>query len=179
MLTEDPYLNAKEGTEENKLKYLEIRWAYYDGLYFENKLTKPTIYFMRNKNPTGNQVHGVWYPTKERLGMNIRVFNASEEQLNELLLHEMCHQAVSQIDLVVDELHGPNWKGWMNKIGLTPNRLATKEENISLLTVEEKVVNEELINKKSSNAFYKKTKIPDRPAESGKFYRLKKRSRDE
>jgi hypothetical protein len=56
--------------------------------------------------------------------MSRRVFNAGQEKFLEIFVHEMCHQAVSEIDRVVDinKGHGPYWKAWMVKSGIPPSR---------------------------------------------------------
>ena len=81
-----------------------------------------------------------------------------------VLLHEMCHQAVYQIDGYPDEGHGHYWMQWMRKCGLPPNQYMTNEELEMLKTPLEKSIEEKekKENATKQNLYYHefKTKMP-------------------
>ena len=99
-------------------------WTELNTSKFQGKMSIPNLTLLKN---TGNnmRLRGVWYPFQRRLSISPRLFNSKNEIFLEIFLHEMCHQATSEISEVYERSeggHGPVWKGWMRKVGLDPNR---------------------------------------------------------
>lgn len=69
------------------------------------------------------------------------MFNGSQGYFVETMLHEMCHQAVSEIDQYDDSKenggHGSHWAHWMKKVGLNPLRY-DKNRGITYMSPQEK-----------------------------------------
>lgn len=86
-----------------------------------------------NKFKAAN-ARGVYYGKYDGSGrpimlwMNSKTFAATEQTFLMIFLHEMCHEATDCIDKIssaaakVEEGHGEEWKAWMVKVGLDPNR---------------------------------------------------------
>jgi predicted SprT family Zn-dependent metalloprotease len=76
----------------------------------------------------------------QSIGINAKLFR-EPSMLGELLtviVHEMCHQAVDNLDVDPDRSeggHGANWRSWMRKCGLPPDRYAAQDTGA---TAEEK-----------------------------------------
>lgn len=122
-------------TPKALLKYLTEHWEYFNKTRFGGILKPPQIRLMkdvdaRNMRHRGKCRYGV--PCVIFVSPNL--FNAPHEGwVNNTLIHEMCHQAVyedwyyrSSRDIRTLETgeagHGPLWKEWMTKVGLTPSR---------------------------------------------------------
>lgn len=131
-------LDHKSGRTE-KLGYIHDLWNTANHKLFGGKLPEPAAIKMTRDAGERTQGLGVWYPLKRILGFSPRLFIAPEHRVVETVIHEMCHQAVSEIDRVVDRSrggHGPAWQAWMRKCGLDPNRYASGQDDF--LTQEEK-----------------------------------------
>jgi len=92
---------------------------------------------------------GYWSPSDSVMALHYRLF-ANPMAYDEVLLHEMCHQAISELDGVEaikkdvehakTQGHGELWTNWMLKVGLPPSRfftaslrgIATEKEHLSL-----------------------------------------------
>ena len=91
---------------------------------FQTKLKIPNLVLLRNTGAS-MRLRGTWHPIRRALSISPRLFNSKPEIFLETFLHEMCHQATTEISQVYNEAeggHGPVWKGWMRKVGLDPNR---------------------------------------------------------
>lgn len=119
----DKELFKKTATPEGKLRYIKHVWTKANDLLFESKLKIPKLGLMKNvKNFRG---YGYWRVATRELMLSPRLFNASQAQCITVIIHEQCHQAVSEIDKVYDKTaggHGPNWCAWMRHCGLSPSR---------------------------------------------------------
>ena len=97
------------------------------------------IRFMKNVKKFRS--HGKWNKETRTISITPRIFNGNYEQAKKLMLHEMCHQAVTDIENTVENVkqgHGPLWSKWMKHVGLNPERYVPKEEHENLMTKEEK-----------------------------------------
>lgn len=112
----------------NQLVYLTHVWNNANKGLFDSKLIIPKISLLKAmKNFRGL---GYWRASTRDLKISPRMFNASQAQIVTTLVHEMCHQAVSEIDHVRDRTaggHGPNWIAWMRKCGLDAHRYNTDD----------------------------------------------------
>jgi hypothetical protein len=141
IIKKDAFLKVKLGSNGEKLQFLREEWARLNKSAFKEKLTSCVIRFLKKMSTGKMRQHGHWEPGRRVLAFNIRVFNSTRGQLEKLILHEMCHQAVTDIDKVIDRTkggHGPNWVAWMRKVGLDPDRYVSKEDHLNLLTEEER-----------------------------------------
>ena len=124
----------KKLTKDNKseiIQYATQQWHKWNKKFFKNKLPFGSIYVQKDTGPDVRRL-GVYSGKFNRIGLNRRLVLAGEEKFNEVLLHEMCHQATIQIDKVYKDHHGPTWASWMRKCKLPPNRLSTSPTNAYL-----------------------------------------------
>lgn len=108
-----------------RLKFCTDLWKYFNTTKFGSKLGMPNIRLLKNVAGTSFRTRGYWNPSNRKLAVSPRLFNASQEFFVETFLHEMCHQAVSEIDRKIEyenQSHGPLWASWMRKVGLNPLR---------------------------------------------------------
>ena len=137
-LRDERFAKAKAGSKQDQLGLLRQRWWYLNFRYFGGRLREPNIYFIRDTGPRFRR-HGCWKPSVRKIGITRRIFNSDAKHLDGLMLHEMCHQAVSELDRKTGEKpHGPEWSQWMRKVGLEPTPRASENEHLSLLAKEEK-----------------------------------------
>lgn len=133
-----------------RLKYVEQALAFFNKDRFHGRM--PKIKVLVSASPP----KGVKQDSKTRAFFMSSVknpyfwfrdglFNAQEDFVNEIILHEQCHQAVF-VDLgkveTVDRGHGPAWKAWMVKVGLDPRRYDPTED-YTYLTKQEQVLEDE------------------------------------
>lgn len=127
--------------------FMKKIWHYWNVHKFQNQMQEPTLGFLKD---TGVRMRkrGLWrhggYPVVRELLITPRLFNARFDVFAEVFLHEMCHQAVSEIDKVretANKGHGPRWAGWMRKVGLEPNRY-DKNDNVEYMTDDERAERE-------------------------------------
>ena len=110
-----------------RIKFMKNLWEFFNKDKFGGRMPKPrAIQLMRNTtNGHKLSVRGRWFPMQRILEMAPRTFNAHFDFFAEIFLHEMCHEAVTDInrERQGDEGgHGPAWQAWMRKVGLNPRR---------------------------------------------------------
>jgi hypothetical protein len=127
------------------LRYIEEHWAYFNRTRFEGKLRKPKFAFLKDLDAMRMRLRGRFGPPSRTkyedpgtLELSPNLFNAPHEGwINRTLIHEMCHQAVWEIDGIDawdDEYkhgkgHGPRWMQWMRHAHLPASRFDdTKNE---------------------------------------------------
>lgn len=106
------------------LGFMSQIWQYFNLRKFAGKMDPPNFRLFKDTGPRLRK-RGHWWARHRELAVAPRLFNASFNVFVEIFLHEMCHQAVSEIDRVVETVnkgHGPYWQAWMRKVGLNPNR---------------------------------------------------------
>jgi len=136
-------LKQVKSNSPNQLKLLTIKylWNQINKIKFESKLEEPNLEMMRDQG-SNFKLRGYWQPFGRRLALSPRLFNAKPEIFLEILVHEMCHQATSEISHVYGEPekgHGPVWKSWMVKCGLDPSRY-DRNTNDEYLTPQQRKV---------------------------------------
>jgi|SRR5471030_99772 len=135
---------------ELSLTFLKDLWIYLNVHKFQGKMHIPKLLrFMKNVRGTSLKTRGFWDGFYRELALSPRLLNHTFAFFVEVLLHEMCHQAVSEIDKVTDHSeggHGHNWQAWMKKVGLNPRRYDPNERS-TYMTEEEKIEYESRINK--------------------------------
>lgn len=109
-------------TRDGAITYLETLWNKCNREKFENKLRQPHIRLMKNTSRVGSLGH--WQSSGRTIAIHPRLFKAGLVKVLEVMLHEMAHQAVSEIDMIKNGGHGSEWRRWMYKIGLPPDRVS-------------------------------------------------------
>jgi len=123
------YKSASSKTD--KLNVIKMLYRYWNSKTFDNKLVMPTIRFLRKQKVGSVRRLGHWHQSKRELAFTDRLFNGKDFQtkLEDTVVHEMCHQAVSEIDGIKfyrgDDPHGSAWQAWMRKAGFKPNAKST------------------------------------------------------
>lgn len=165
-----------------RLKYLEESIAFFGRVKFYGKLPKIKIMCsvatpkIRGINE-GTRAFFAPAGAKSYFWFRDGLFNANEHFVNEIIVHEMCHQAV-YVDLgyVESELngHGPKWQAWMVKVGLDPRRLDPTDDFTYKDTVTQNLEEEELVKTygpRTPLSFFKNfVPVPQPPKDlSGEF----------
>lgn len=122
-----------------KLSYLNVIWFHANKVFFDSKLPKISIRLSKDMGDSFRR-RGAWFPTRGQIAISPRLFNGKEFQVLTTMVHEMCHQAVTQLDKISDRSnggHGFAWEAWMRKCGLTPSRYS-KYDNESFMEQHEK-----------------------------------------
>lgn len=127
------------------LRFCGALWDYLNGHKFGGHLTKPRIRLLKNVAGASLRRRAQWSPFHREIAVSPRLFNASENFFVEIFLHEMCHQAVSEIDKADNDPgerqqkgHGSFWSAWMRKVGLNPRRF-DPNDNTTYMTEKEKI----------------------------------------
>jgi predicted SprT family Zn-dependent metalloprotease len=108
-----------------RLGFNKRLWEYLNEHKFGGRMQLPRLGMLKNMSSTKMRLRGRWWASKRLLEVAPRLYNAHQNFFVEIFLHEMCHQAVSEIDRVFDRTeqgHGPHWQAWMRKVGLNPRR---------------------------------------------------------
>lgn len=116
----------------DKLKYAQALWKYFNRQYFGNRLNEVPIKWQRKvKDPTKMNTLGSFRYKAFQKGNTLsdisnayitlsRRLSNSEKAFNDVLLHEMCHQATVMLDHVANG-HGVTWQNWAKKVGIDPS----------------------------------------------------------
>lgn len=133
------------GSFATRMDFMKRAWDYWNDHKFGGRMEPPTFGFLRD---TGAKLkkRGMWRyggdPLVRQISISPRLFNARFDVFAEIFLHEMCHQAVSEIDKTRERSnqgHGPLWAAWMRKCGLEANRY-DRFDNIEYMTPQEREV---------------------------------------
>jgi hypothetical protein len=110
--------------------FLRTLWQHVNRQCFDNKLQRIDFDYLRSSDISRMKKRAHWAPHKRKIEIHPKVFGASFPVFVELFVHELCHQAVTDIngpevdaaEWKVAKGHGPVWKAWMVKCGLNPSR---------------------------------------------------------
>lgn len=108
-----------------RIRFMDLLWEYFNHQHFHNEMKLPIISLLKDVKSSSFRLRGQWTGAKRKLEIAPRLFNAHVGFFAEIFLHEMCHQAVTEIDKSYDRTaagHGPNWQHWMIRVGLNPRR---------------------------------------------------------
>lgn len=100
-------------------------WQIYNEQYFDNKLDLPAFRWKKNTQSLRTladfsyKYHRSQGTTLDHTLSFSKKLLRNEELLRSTLLHEMCHQAVVEIDNSLDDHHGPLWKRWARSCGIS------------------------------------------------------------
>ncbi len=133
------FLAARELKGDAKIPVLNEIWEVFNKLKFDSKLKTPN-YVIEENLGLASTTRGSWTPSLRRLKINEGTFYAPVDIIAETVLHEMCHQAVTEIDLITEDDgeggHGQPWVNWMKRVGLPPERYS-KEDKVLFLDEEQ------------------------------------------
>jgi hypothetical protein len=120
------------------IKYLEEHWEYFNRTRFNGQLKKPRFSLLKDLDALRMRLRGRYGPESRHpldeqglLEISPNLFNSPHEGwVNRTLIHEMCHQAVWQVDgpdawdgeYRVKKGHGPLWAHWMRHAHLPPSQ---------------------------------------------------------
>lgn len=119
------YKMMEDAEPSKRILYMKALWTYFNKERFDSKLKMPNFRFLKDMSADKMKRRGHWMASGRELAFSPRLFNADENFFNEIFLHEICHQAVTEIDKVYDRTaqgHGYNWQQWMLRVGLNPSR---------------------------------------------------------
>ncbi len=146
------YLHIGDHNAANRAKqlwFMEHLWKHLNTTKFQGEMKVPNIGFMKLQGVMSMRVRAYWRGGSYRnLNVSPRLFNSQLGTFVEIFLHEMAHQAVSEISKVnemrINKGHGPVWKGWMVKVGLDPNQFDHRMNDVFQST-EEKSKDDEIV----------------------------------
>lgn len=116
--------NESEPSREefsDDIKYVESLWNFYNDKYFDGLMEKPSILWLQHNSRFNIGAYGTTQLTRRGTVDSIKLspyLLRDIDLLKEALLHEMCHQAVLEIDRNTRDKHGPAWKKWAKKCGI-------------------------------------------------------------
>lgn len=122
-----------------QMLFLKALWAFLNTAKFGGRLEAPNFRLLKDMGAQAMSLRGRWTASKRLLEVSPRLYNASQNFFVEVVLHEMCHQAVSEIDGTREAIaqgHGPAWERWMRKVGLNPLRY-DPNDNTTYMTPKE------------------------------------------
>lgn len=108
-------------------------WRWANTAKFGDQLTEPKFLIMKEVAGKRLRYRG-WFAPRfkgfKTIKITPRLFYATDQHAAEVVLHEMCHQAVWDVNgreeyLIESRIqrgHGPRWSKWMRSIGLNPAR---------------------------------------------------------
>lgn len=139
----DKAVESKSRTD--MLHAISEMWKAANHVFFNNRLVAPTFLLLKLVKTVRGL--GYWhrgYDEKtdtvfRKISLSPRLFNAAYSKLCTVLVHEMCHQAVSEINKVQEGAggHGVHWEQWMRKCGLSPDRY-NKDDVLDFMNTEER-----------------------------------------
>lgn len=136
----------------SRVKYIEQAMAYFNKEKFANRLPKIKI-LVSSQPPRGIKIKARAFfvgGSSPYFWFRDNLFNASEDFVNEIIVHEQCHQMVfMDIGRAEEESqgHGPIWKSWMRKVGLDPRRFDPTEDLVYMDPAQRSIEQEELTQK--------------------------------
>lgn len=141
----DAYAKACAGSDLQKLDYLHAVYRRANQAIFDNRMRMPRVRFFKEQKANSFRKRGHWSPRDREIALGRRLFNASEIHVLNTFVHEMCHQAVTDIDRTIDPNggHGPNWIRWMKIAGIPPDRYDTTDQ-MEYMNEEERLKTEQI-----------------------------------
>lgn len=116
---------ADKKTANEQSSYLIDFWLWANDVYFARRLQRLPRFI--NKLPAEieddpQNPQGMWFPDSAHMYIGAQHFASGWKDVFNVTLHEMCHQAVSEIDRKEEkDSHGPRWAKWMRHCGLPVN----------------------------------------------------------
>jgi predicted SprT family Zn-dependent metalloprotease len=127
--------------------YLKM-WHFFNTKHWSgHSLKVPTFRYLKDMG-TGFGVRAHYRPSANQLSFSRRLFNADYNDFINVFQHEMCHQAVHQIDVPKGfqyrvngkkrDVHGENWQAWMRHCKLSPRRCDMNDNTVYMDEKEKK-----------------------------------------
>jgi hypothetical protein len=120
----NPLRFSRIRSNTDAIGYLIEVWNKVNKTKCDNKLLMPSFIVTKDMGAKTSRL-GVWYARQHKLGVSPRLLKAQEHVALTTIVHEIAHQAVTDIEKSAPEGnngHGPLWAKWMYKFGLTPSR---------------------------------------------------------
>lgn len=120
----NPTRFARIRSTGDAIAYMIEVWQKVNKLRCDSQLVQPTFILTKDMGASTRRL-GMWHALRRTIGASPRLFKAKEHVALTTIVHEIAHQAVSEIDKVRETLHkghGPVWNKWMYKFGLNPAR---------------------------------------------------------
>lgn len=137
---------AMPRTPNHIILYLREHYDYFNRKRFNGLLTRPNLMLLKDVNAAKMKLRGLWVPATRDLKISPNLFNAPHEGwVNRVLIHEMCHQEVTDHRGGESEEkgHGPKWRAAMLRTGLTPSRFDTESNETYMDKQEKKVLTQD------------------------------------
>ncbi len=116
-----------------QMMFFKELWIFLNTHKFAGRMRMPVLNLMKDMGERSMRARGRWWAHNRKLEVSPRMFNGSQEFFVETVLHEMCHQAVSEIDRTIEtdeQGHGPIWRRWMRHVGLNPLRYDPNDNSV-------------------------------------------------
>lgn len=125
-------------TKTLSLAYLEEAFHKYNSLIFDNKLPLPTLKLSRAKTRLGQMAckRRISWGRTRYYDFTISIstyYNLSQEQIDDVLIHEMIHYSIAYTGLKDSSAHGVVFRGMMDNINRRFNRnitVSVRSQNI-------------------------------------------------
>lgn len=118
---QEPELFAKAYKTRNAramLQWMEKIYLKLDKIYFEMELVRPILTILSVTEEHKWKCKGLWKANTRELSLGVSLFELDEFSVLKSLLHEMCHQAVTEVDCLVGIGHSESWRRWMYRVGM-------------------------------------------------------------
>lgn len=119
-------IRASTNTAATRRFLLDL-WTVFNKEKFGGKL-RPIKKFLVIPAQGRFGIRAFWHPKYRILVFTNLVLKANWDKFSEIFGHEMCHQAVTDVDHggipkpQANQGHGPEWQAWMHRIGLEPKQ---------------------------------------------------------
>ncbi len=100
------------------IKWMMHTWRALNRAFFKNEMVEPVFVCLSYAEMTKHKIGGVWKADSRQLCLGVLVFDNDELMVIKALVHEMCHQAVSELEHRVGVGHGEWWGRRMYSCGL-------------------------------------------------------------
>jgi len=110
-----------------RVQFMKNLWTFYNREKFGGRMEMPALKTSNTGAPKGTRMfhRGGPHFTTGMIWVAEYMWNARLPFFLELFLHEMCHQAVWDLDRILDRTeqgHGKDWQRRMTHVGLDPRR---------------------------------------------------------
>ncbi len=100
------------------LKWMTQMWHKLNRVYFKSEMQPPKLVYLTFAQEQSWKIGGCWRADSRELCLGNSVFERVELLALKAMLHEMCHQAVSELDRKVGVGHGEAWGRRMYSVDL-------------------------------------------------------------
>ena len=129
--------SLQEAYNRKDVEIISKYWNEFNDKFFNGRLTKPRLAWLPKQPVSSIRKYGHWDKINKEICLSPILLNKIDA-LKNVLIHEMCHQAVTEInnapiyvrkyDRSYQGGHGEQWKQWMEACGRNPNRFVQIDE---------------------------------------------------